>query len=796
MPKLLICESPGKLSTLRKLLGAGWDVQASVGHIMALANDGVDSLGFDLHFDRVECRYVPRGDRGKEVISKLRAAAKQASEVYLATDSDREGEAIAWHLARELKLRNPRRITYTQITEQAVRAALRSPRPIDEHLVSAQRCRQCLDKLVGYRVSPLLWQSTGGKSAGRVQSAALHLVCLREREIQAFVPQTYWSVWCEYQQGFRAYYHGSVQGTVHAPETHAPETAVDPEANPEANLDDATDAQERVKAPESRRVTSLEEAERLVKLARQHVHQVVSVEGQETHKPPPPPFITSSLQQSAGALLSFSPEKTMQVAQKLYEGVDLPGGKRQGVITYMRTDSVALAPEFVEAVRAYLQQHDPQNLPAKQTRHRNRAESQAAHEAIRPTEISLTPEALAGCLSQDEHRLYDLIWRRALASQCAAARLLKTRALIQSGPLLWQAKGMVVEFAGYSRYWDNLDTAVALPELTQNQQLQLKKAAHEEKQTQPPPRYSEPKLVQLMERKGIGRPSTFAAIVGILKQREYVETRGKVLHPTALGLETDQVLTTGLPDLVESEFTAQMEVSLDQIAEGKQLWEAYLVSWNQAYLIPALEKAKKVILAQFPTAPPRTGSRERERSRTKCPQCKQSMSKLPSKKVAKKYFLKCENGCADVVMFWSDLRKTWETPHTKTNSAAEPKFQPGQSQPAKRPVTKRPAVKENQPAKARTTTKRSRKKPLEALESPKERLSLNQNSPKTAQAPATSVESLRAWYQAARSLGKSEQYLKRIAEVAHEFKAGQPLSDKVMLAMQQDLSLLAAQKPS
>jgi DNA topoisomerase I len=371
MTNLLIVESPGKLKTLRKILGSGWDVQPSVGHITELAHDGEDSLGFDLGESSITCRYVPRGDRGREIIQKLRASAKNATEVYLATDPDREGEAIAWHIAQQLKLSSPKRVIYTQITEQAVRAALSAPKLLDYDLVNAQRCRQCLDKLVGYRVSPLLWHSTGGKSAGRVQSATLHLVCQREREIQAFTPQDYWSVWVDYAEGFRAFYKGRTEPSKAAQEPR------------EEAIDDAGD--ESV-AMESSRVLSLQEADDLVRMAQDHPHQVIRAEGKSVSKSPPPPFITSSLQQSAGSQLGLNPEKTMAVAQSLYEGVELADGPK-GLITYMRTDSVELSPEFIEQARDYLEQKDPKNLPASGTKHRTKDTAQAAHEAIRPTDV-------------------------------------------------------------------------------------------------------------------------------------------------------------------------------------------------------------------------------------------------------------------------------------------------------------------------------------------------------------------------------------------------------------------------
>jgi DNA topoisomerase-1 len=686
MAKLLIVESPGKLKTLRSILGAGWNVQPSVGHITELAHDGDDALGFELGDNQVICRYIARGDRGREVIQKLKAAAKNADEVYLATDPDREGEAIAWHVAQQLKLSNPKRVVYTQITEQAVKSALASPTRLDMDLINAQRCRQCLDKLVGYRVSPLLWNSTGGKSAGRVQSATLHLVCQREREIQAFTPQDYWSVWVNYQIEpsvspemdslepviFRAFYKGQLaaSGTNGAEEASAQDEAPDDAKNDDSKNDDARS--DEVQAPESTKVLSHPEAERLVTIARQEPHRVIKAEGKLTTKSPPPPFITSSLQQSAGSQLGMNPEKTMAVAQSLYEGVELANGPK-GLITYMRTDSVELSPEFIEQVRSYLSQKDPKNLPTgKPKQHKAKESAQAAHEAIRPTDVFITPKSIQQYLTPDQYGLYAMIWRRAVASLAAPAKLMKTVILTQSGPLFWEARGMMVEFPGYTFYWNNLDKASHLPTLQKEQILPVAEAGHDQRQTQPPSRYTEPKLVQLMEKRGIGRPSTFASTLKTLKDRQYLALKGKALYPTELGLSTDQVLLDVLPDIVSSEFTAAMESSLDAIAEGKQQWEEYLIGWNQSYLAPELEKARLAIKEKFPQRLYRGGNNNQDlaKSRTKCPQCTQPMGKVPTKKVKKGYFLKCVGACENLVLFWSDRTSQWEQPQARQDGGA------------------------------------------------------------------------------------------------------------------------------
>ncbi|MEM9928040.1 MAG: type I DNA topoisomerase [Cyanobacteria bacterium P01_D01_bin.50] len=655
---------------MSKILGSEWIVRASCGHIRELSNEGEDSLGFIMDGSKVRCRYIPRSQQAKETISKLKAAVKQVSEVVLATDPDREGETIAWHLKEALGLREPKRVVYTEITEAAVGAAVAKPRRLDSNLVGAGLCRDCLDKLVGYKGSPLVWAlNNGAKSVGRVQSATLHLICQREREILTFVPQDYWSVWVDYVEGFRAFYKGMVNSP--------PETA---QQDDRENDDTVYKKSEKT---ESTRVLSEAEADRLVSEARNHPHKVIKYEGKITKRQPPPPFITSTLQQAAGSRLKFAPEKTMQVAQKLYEA---------GLITYMRTDSVMLSPEFCASVRKWLEQNDPDNLPQKTARHRSNKTAQEAHEAIRPTNIFRPSVELRVELSADEFNLYVMIWKRAVASQCRPAELRKTLVITQSGEILWQARGQVVEFLGYAKYWSNLSKDTILPNLQQGQILTLENAGHEKKKTQPPPRYSEPKLVQLMERKGIGRPSTYSPTIATLKKRGYVQLTKSNLQPTGLGLEVDDFLQKALPDLLKTEFTAKMEDALDSIASGKQPWEKYLTNWNQDYFAPALAKAKIVPVVgssngnkNYPTA-----ERKYDISRTRCPQCNNHLAKIKSNKVKKKYFLKCVSGCENVVLFWSDYSKSWRSPRSSGDKTREKQKPPAKLTKYPCPVCKKP----------------------------------------------------------------------------------------------------------
>ncbi|MEO1387990.1 MAG: type I DNA topoisomerase [Cyanobacteria bacterium J06634_6] len=694
MAKLLLIESPGKLKKLSQILGPGWIVKASMGHIRELTNEGEDLLGFDLEGDRIHCKYAPRDARAKKTIANLRQAVKQADTVYIATDPDREGETIGWHLQQALRLKSPYRVTYSEITPAAVRKAVANPGRLDDALVAAGRARDCLDKLVGYKGSRhVVWPlNNGAKSMGRVQSAALHLLCQREREILKFTPQDYWSVSVTYEEGFKAFYKRSPNAT--RPKQGADESG-----------DDATQKSKDKKAgSESERVSSQAEADRLVAIARTTPHIVLTIQSKQKRQSPPPPFITSTLQQSAGTKLRFTPDQTMKVAQSLYEG---------GHITYMRTDSVTLSAPFCTEVKAYLSQHDPTNVPKKAAKHRAVKGAQAAHEAIRPTDVTLTPQQLQNALTGDAAKLYDLIWRRAVASQCCAAILQKTRVVTQAGETYWEARGQVIEFAGYTRYWNNISADSQLPVLQQNQPLQLKQADSEKKQTQPPPRYTEPKLVQLMERKGIGRPSTYAPTIKTLRSRTYAHLLKGKLQPTSLGLALDSALEMLLPDLIQPEFTAQMEAELDAIAAGKKEWQSYLTGWHQSYFAPAIAQAKvtltneqmkalragstfaaaaqssrKLVASPAGNSLPakkatgrKTGAAKKsvsssEKKTTRkhskkgaiaCPRCQQTLSKIPSKskKLKANHFLKCEQPVCDTVMFWNPQKKSYELPYAK-----------------------------------------------------------------------------------------------------------------------------------
>ncbi len=415
---LLIVESPKKARTIQKFLTGDWAVKASFGHIRQLAKDGEDKLGFDLVGEEVRCRYIASDSKAKKNISELKRLAREASQVYLATDQDREGEGISFHLKEALNLKRYHRVTYNEVTEKAIREAISNPRQLDNDLVDAALARSCLDKLVGFKISPILWTlNIGAKSTGRVQAPTLHIICARERQIQSFKPQPYWCVWVDYEEGFKAYFQGES-----APKNNS--------GTNDSNERDDSEA-ENAKKVEGVRVLSEAEAQRLVASARSHPHQVVKVESKLTYKKPPPPFTTSSLQQAAGARLKYSPEKTMKIAQHLFES---------GLITYHRTDSKNLSEDYIRAARKYLQEKDPKNLPATAQKFKSKKNAQEAHEAIRPSDLTTSSVKLKQELDEENFALYELIWRRAMASQCNPAQINKTKITSKSGEVYWLAK--------------------------------------------------------------------------------------------------------------------------------------------------------------------------------------------------------------------------------------------------------------------------------------------------------------------------------------------------------------------
>lgn len=638
---LLILESPNKRKTIQGILGTGWRVEASYGHVAELSDDGPDNLGFRLTADSVEPDYVPRSDRAKQTLGKLGKLASKAELVYIATDPDREGEAIGWHLIDQLSIPTGkiRRVRYSEITEQAVQRAISNANPaIDQDLADAARARDILDKLVGYKVSPLLWNSSGGKSAGRVQSAALAIICRREQERTGFEPRPYWSLWVEYQEGFKAHL-----------------LKAKPDTDGEGSDDDTA---EEVPAVEGSRIWNEADAKRLEGVAVKCSHSVVSIQASTQHRKPPAPFTTSTLQQAAGSKLGLSVAQVMKLAQSLFEGIELPQG-RKSLITYHRTDAPVLSDEFKEAARSWLSEHDPENVPDVMPSYSAKKGAQEAHEAIRPTYLGIHPDDIQQHASKNQHQLYSLIWHRSIAACCRHAEIAKTRIVTESEGIYWEAKGQVVEFSGYSRYWNNLGDDQKLPELSNGQVLDVKEAKADHRKTSPPERYSEAKLVQALERLGVGRPSTFSSTIQTLRDRCYVRSTRRKLVPTKLGANTFQVLVATVPDLLNPEFTAEMEAALDAIASGEQNWQQYLVSWNRDYFAPAIVKAGQFVEEEYDNRP--------ELTEHECPVCGGALEKYHYQKDGEeKALLRChaanddsaeadsQASCKDVAYFASN----------------------------------------------------------------------------------------------------------------------------------------------
>ncbi len=558
MPKnVIIVESPAKTRTLKGFLGDSFQIEASMGHVRDLPEKtlGVDiDNGFTPQYQDLESR--------KKVLNDLKRAVKGADCVYLASDPDREGEAIAWHLKEALKLTNCRRIEFNEITRNAVLHALENPRDIDMNRVDAQQARRVLDRLVGYKLSPLLWKKArrNNLSAGRVQSVAVRLVVEREREIAAFVPQEYWTV---------------TAGLT--PDTPPNRFEADLRRHAGVKLELHTEA----------------ETNAVLDALRGATWRVTKVRRSERRRKPSAPFITSTLQQEASRKLGFSARRTMQVAQQLYEGVDIPGQGTVGLITYMRTDSVRISQEAQEHARAFiLDLFGPSYLPAKPPVYKRKGAAQDAHEAIRPTYIDRTPDLLQAYLKPEQAKLYRLIWNRFIASQMADQVLDVVQVDIEAADYEFRAVGSTVKFDGFRRVYtegrDEQDPASdedrpALPPLEEGQTLSLLDLKPEQHFTEPPPRYTEATLVKALEENGIGRPSTYAAILGSIVDRQYVELVERKFRPTALGIAVTDYLVKFFPDIMSVEFTAGIEVDLDQIERGALSWVQLMQRFYQPF---------------------------------------------------------------------------------------------------------------------------------------------------------------------------------------------------------------------
>ena len=543
MAKLVIVESPTKVKSVKKYLGTGYDVMASMGHIRDLPKS---KLGVDIE-NGFKPQYINMADK-KSLIKSLKEAATNSDGVYLATDPDREGEAISWHLAQilELDLNEANRITFNEITEKGIKSGVSAPRKIDLNLVDAQQARRVLDRIVGYKLSPFLWRKVkSGLSAGRVQTVALRLVVEREREIEKFESEEYWSIDAKLiasRKSFMAKLFGYADGK---------------------KIDTVPNADEAQKI-----VDALESKEYIVSDIKKGIR----------NRQPSPPFITSTLQQEASRKLGFTGQRTMRIAQQLYEGVDIPGIGTVGLITYMRTDSLRISEEARTAANNFIANTYGSNYLPKSPRYfKTKNGAQDAHEAIRPTNISLTPSSISGALSTEQYKLYKLIWERFIASLMAACVQNTVAANITSGDYLFKASGNTVKFDGFTVLYeegkdDDEAAETALPEMNIGDVLKLKELTPNQHFTQPPARYTEPTLIKALDENGIGRPSTYAPIMSNILQRDYIEREKKSLKPTKLGMVVVDLITEYFKRIVDVKFTAGLEVQLDKIGIGELNW--------------------------------------------------------------------------------------------------------------------------------------------------------------------------------------------------------------------------------
>ena len=562
--KLVIVESPAKAKTIARFLGRGYKVEASQGHVRDLPKS---QLGIDPEKD-FEMKYITIHGRG-EILARIRKEAKSASKVILATDPDREGEAISWHLAHILGIdpANKCRVEFNEITKKAVQKAITAPRSLDMERVDAQQARRALDRLVGYKISPLLWVKVRkGLSAGRVQSVAARMIVDREEEIQDFVPEEYWEL------AIRAGFHA--------------------EANAKEDFDLKL-VSVNGKKTELHQAGEAEKAKEQV--LREHF-RVASVRKGEKKKSPAPPFTTSSLQQEAGRKLNFTTQRTMQVVQNLYEGIELGREGAQGLVTYIRTDSVRVSEEALEAVRGYIAANFQEKyLPEKPNVYKGRANSQDAHEAIRPTDIARTPDSIKSYLSREQYQLYKLIYNRFLSSQMAQAEYDVITADIASESVMLRFSGEKKRFAGFtSVYEEGADeseekVSASIPAFSEGEPVYIHDAQTSQHFTQPPSRYTEASLVKAMEEKGIGRPSTYAPTITTIIHRGYVSRENKRLYPTEMGITVNRLMMTYFPEIVDIEFTADMEEKLDLVENGTMDWKKVL----EAFYPPFEEELSK-----------------------------------------------------------------------------------------------------------------------------------------------------------------------------------------------------------
>lgn len=569
---LVIVESPGKVKSIGKFLGKGYKVEASIGHVRDLPKS---QIGVDIE-NNFEPKYITIRGKG-EVISKLKKEAKAAKKVYLATDPDREGEAISWHLAHILNIDEGQkcRVTFNEITKNAVKNALKQPREIDINLVDAQQARRVLDRIVGYQISPLLWKKVKkGLSAGRVQSVATKMICDRESEIEEFVPEEYWSI---------------------------VSTLEKPNASPTFVAKFYGTKKEKIELKNGEQVNAI-----LDEIAKSK-YIVQKVKEQEKKRAPAAPFITSTLQQEASRKLGYSTKKTMLVAQKLYEGVEIKGRGSVGLITYMRTDSTRISEEAQSEARNYINnRYGTEYVPENPKVYKNKSASQDAHEAIRPTYIDLTPDEIKESLTTEQYKIYKLIWSRFIASQMSSAIYDTVNADISVGEYLFKASGSKIKFPGFMVLYiegkdeESDDESNNLPQLFEGDILELKNNLPKQHFTQPPPRYTEATLVKALEEMGIGRPSTYAPTISTIQSRGYVIKDKKCLVPTELGKIVNEIMKKHFKDIVNAEFTAQMEDKLDAVAEGEKAWKEVIKEFYDPFKIVLSEAEESIGNVEIP----------------------------------------------------------------------------------------------------------------------------------------------------------------------------------------------------
>lgn len=570
---LVIVESPAKAKTIKNYLGKDFSVEASSGHLIDLPKN---KLGVDIENDFKPQYEVIKNK--KKYLAKLEKAAKNADKVYLASDPDREGEAIAWHIADQLGIKDKSyRILIHEITEKAIKESINSPTTLSEDKFDAQQARRVLDRLVGYQVSPLLWKKVRrGLSAGRVQSVALRIVVEREREIEKFITKEYWSI----EGDFLPINSG--------------------DQNPfSANL---------IRFDSNKvEIGSEQEAANIVNQIKNNDYHVSSVDKKERTRKAQPPFITSTLQQEASRKLRFSVKKTMAIAQKLYEGIELGAVGPMGLITYMRTDSVRISDQALSESRKYIMdKYGNKYLPEKPSLYKVKKLAQDAHEAIRPTSFDFSPDKIKAHLAGDEFELYKLVWQRFLASQMTPIIYDQTSIEIKSEKAAFRTTGSIIKFEGFSKVYiegkeedeqNGEDDEKKLPKLSKDQSLSLKDLKMEQHFTQPPPRFSESTLVRELEEKGIGRPSTYSSIISTIQDREYVKRENRKLKPTVLGKSVNDMLIDGFPEILDVKFTADMEDKLDKVEQGSINWVDLLKDFYKVFsqrLLQAEDKMKSL----------------------------------------------------------------------------------------------------------------------------------------------------------------------------------------------------------